>query len=371
MESWRKYIQNGIGCVEDLEGKLDLNSDEKKQMLEITNRFPMLISSYYANLIDWSNSDDVLKKMIVPNLEEIYDVGVLDPSNEANNTVLNGLQHKYKNTALLLVTDDCFGYCRYCFRRRLKVNKGIIKDNANFEQAIEYVKKHKEIDNVLVSGGDPLILSNEKIDCILGRISKIPHIKNIRIGTRALVYLPQRISEGRGLIDILNKYNKPNKRLNIVTHFNHLKELDTPEASEAIKILVSSGIIVRNQSVLLKGINDNSNVLENLFNGLVQKGVMPYYLFQCRPIEKSNHFRVSLDDGLKIFEDAKEKLSGLAKTAKYMMSHESGKIEICGQIDDLMFLKYHQAKDFEEVWRFFVKRIPKNKDVYWFDDLES
>ena len=213
-----------------------------------------------------------------------------------------------------------------------------------------------------------MVLSNERLDYILSEIRKIKHIKIIRLGTRVPVYLPQRITQDKELIKILCKYNFPDKQIYFVTHFNHPNEI-TNEATKAIKTLINNGIQVKNQTVLLKDVNDNPEILAKLFNNLFYIGIAPYYLFQCRPVIRSSHFRVPIDKGWKIFEKAKKKMSGLAKTARYTMSHATGKIEICGIVDDKIYLKYIQAKNYEDIGRFFIKKLPKNKEAYWFDDL--
>ena len=301
--SWKEQLQKSIKNIYDLDKYVNLNSEENKKLSKIIDSFPLLITPYYASIINWNDPKDPIKKIIIPTGDELNANGFFDPSNEKSNSVLPSLQHKYKNTALLLSTSNCAGYCRFCFRRRLKERKDYTADKEDdLTKVFKYIKKHPEIDNVLISGGDPLVLSNERLDYILSEIRKIKHIKIIRLGTRVPVYLPQRITQDKELIKILCKYNFPDKQIYFVTHFNHPNEI-TNEATKAIKTLINNGIQVKNQTVLLKDVNDNPEILAKLFNNLFYIGIAPYYLLQCRPVIRSSHFRVPIDKGWKIFEN--------------------------------------------------------------------
>ena len=366
--SWQEQLRNGVKSVDDLDKYAKLNDDEKLSLSKIIDKFPLLVTPYYASLVDWTNPEDPIRKIIIPTENEFSEEGLFDPSNEKSNTVLPSLQHKYRNTALILSTSNCAGYCRFCFRRRLKENHDCVAEKEDeLKEAFEYIKNHKEIDNVLISGGDSLVLSNERLDFILGEISKIEHVKIIRLATRVPVFLPQRIIQDNELIEMLARYGKK-KQVYVITHFNHPNEITT-ESILSINTLINNGIQVRNQTVLLKGVNDNENVLAKLFSELIFNGVVTYYLFQCRPVKKSSHFKIPLDEGWRIFEGAKKQVGGLAKTVRYAMSHTTGKIEICGVLEDEVYLKYIQAKNYENIGKFIVKKLPKGKDAYWFDDL--
>ena len=367
--SWEEQLQKGIKNIDELDKYAHLSSKEKERLSKIIDKFPLLITPYYASIINWNDPKDPIKKIIIPTEDEFSEEGFFDPSNEKSNTVLSSLQHKYKNTALLLSTSNCAGYCRFCFRRRLKEKDDCTANKEdNLTECLEYIKKHPEIDNVLVSGGDSLVLSNKKLDYILSEIRRIKHIKIIRLATRTPVFLPQRISQDKELIEILSKHNLPDKQIYVVTHFNHPNEI-TNETIKAIRTLINNGIQVKNQTVLLRGVNDNPEIIAKLFNNLAYIGIAPYYLFQCRPVIKSSHFKVSIYKGWNIFEEAKKKMSGLAKTARYVMSHATGKIEICGIDDNKAYLKYIQAKNYDDIGKFLIRKLPKNKEAYWFDDL--
>ncbi len=359
---WIEEIENSIRTVEQLQEYFDYSDDEREKIRTIINRFPMQITPYYFNLINFNDPDDPIKNIIVPRLEELSNGGSYDTSGEAISTKIKGLQHKYTNTALVLLDNVCASYCRFCFRKRL-MNRNLPSREilSEFDLAYQYIASHPEIDNVLISGGDPFMFNNEKIDYILNKLRELKHIKIIRIGTRMPAFLPYRFTEDKELLDILSRYNLPDRRLYIVTHFDHPREL-TSQAIEAIDAIKSRGIVICNQTVLLKGINDDPLFIRKLFNNLASCGVEPYYLFQCRPVKSSLHSQLSLEEGYSIFEEAKEGMGGLAKRARYIMSHFLGKIEILHIEEEdsciIGHFKFHQARYPRDYGRFFTIELP-------------
>ncbi|WP_456456185.1 KamA family radical SAM protein [Thermovibrio sp.] len=359
----------GFSSLEEIEEhfKVKIPEGEKRKLKEVVDRHPMFIPDYYAGLINWEDPNDPIKNLIFPSVDELDVSGSYDTSGEKENTVLTGLQHKYKETALLLVTNRCAGYCRHCFRKRLV---GIPTDETLklFDRAVEYIKEHPEITNVLISGGDPLVLPTQVIEYFLKELSEIPHLKFIRFGSRVPVFYPMRIYEDQELLKVFSRYSTPERRVYLVTHFNHPREI-TKEARRAVDSLIRSGVPVSNQAVLLKGVNDNPQTIATLMKEITSAGVLPYYLFQCRPVKRvKTHFQVPLKRGYEIVERAKQKLDGHAKRFKYIMSHRTGKIEIVGIIGNEIFLKYHQCKDPKKVGKLF-KRLLTPK-AGWLDDLK-
>ena len=359
----------GFRTLEEVERAFGVKipPSEKEKLKEVVEKHPMFIPDYYAKLIDWEDPNDPVKNIIFPNLDELDVSGSYDTSGEKENTVLTGLQHKYRETALLLVTNRCAGYCRHCFRKRLV---GIPTDETLklFDKAVEYIKEHPEITNVLISGGDPLVLPTEVIGYFLEELSKVPHLKFIRFGSRVPVFYPMRIYEDKELLKLFSEYSTPERRVYLVTHFNHPKEV-TEEARRAVDALIRSGVPVSNQTVLLKGVNDDPQTLATLMKEITSAGVIPYYVFQCRPVKRvKSHFQLPLKEGYEVVEKAKQQLDGHAKRFKYIMSHKTGKIEIVGVIGDYIFLKYHQAKEPEKVGQLFRMRLTPNAG--WLDDLE-
>lgn len=355
-EKWREILRDSIKSIDEIRAYLALGEDEAKKIEDISEKYPICVNEYYLSLIDKNNPYDPIRKMCIPDVIELSDGGDKDTSGEYDNTVVQGMQHKYRQTALILSTDKCAMYCRHCFRKRMV---GVDTDEAegNIAAMAEYVAKHTEINNVLISGGDSFMNSAEIIGEYLEAFADIPNIDFIRFGTRIPVVFPQRIIEDEGLLDILRKYNN-RKHIIIVTQFNHPKEL-TEEAMKAIRLLRDTGCIIRNQTVLLKGVNDDAQVLSSLMNGLVSYGIIPYYIFQCRPVEGvKNQFQVPFLEGIDIVEKAKSFMNGQAKNVKFVFSHPTGKIEILGKTDNNeMLFKYHQAKYEEDQGRIFLQHV--------------
>ncbi len=359
----------GFSSLEEIEAnfKVKIPKEEKRKLKRVINRHPMFIPDYYARLINWEDPKDPIKNLIFPSIDELDVSGSYDTSGEKENTVLTGLQHKYKETALLLITNRCAGYCRHCFRKRL-VGIPTNETLKLFDSAVEYIKEHPEITNVLISGGDPLVLPTQVIEYFLKELSKIPHLKFIRFGSRVPVFYPMRIYEDKELLRVFSKYSTPERRVYLVTHFNHPREI-TKEARRAVDSLIRSGVPVSNQTVLLKGVNDDPQTIADLMKEITSAGVIPYYLFQCRPVKRvKTHFQVPLKRGYEIVEKAKQRLDGHAKRFKYIMSHKTGKIEIVGIIGKEIFLKYHQCKDPKKVGKLFKRALTPNAG--WLDDLE-
>ena len=360
-------LEKSISSVKQLKRYVDLAPDEAKMLEKIIKVHPMRISPYYMSLIDWNDPDDPIRKMALPSVEELSLEGNYDTSGETENTVVHGLQHKYSETALILATNQCAMYCRHCFRKRLVglPNEEIL---ARFEDAAAYVAKHREINNVLISGGDPLVLDSEIIKRFLEVLDRIKHVRFIRIGSRVPVTLPARLSDSK-LLSVLKKYSKTDRRLHIVTHFNHPREI-TPQAIGAVNNLLEAGVLVSNQTVLLQGVNDNPSTIATLMNKLVGVGVMPYYLFQCRPVKRVKHqFQVPLCKGSRIVEKAKASCNGLSKRFKYIMSHVTGKLEILGMMDGEIYFKYHEAKDRENLGVMFKCRV--DEEAGWLDEFSD
>jgi KamA family protein len=237
-----------------------------------------------------------------------------------------------------------------------------------FEDAVEYIEKHREINNVLISGGDPLVLSNEVIERFLETLTKIDHLSFIRFGSRIPVTLPSRLGDPE-LLALFKKYSQVDRRLYVVTQFNHPREI-TPQSIRGVNNLLKAGVIVSNQTVLLRGVNNNPKTLATLMNGLVSIGVTPYYVFQCRPVTRvKHHFQVPICQGIRIVEKTKANCNGLSKRFKFVMSHKTGKIEILGIMNGEIFFKYHEAKNRENLGVMFKRRV--DEKAGWLDDFNT
>lgn len=358
--TWKTSLSKNITKIEELDERLVQDFKNQQHMVE---KHPMSIPEYYYNLIDKDDPHDPIRKLAIPEAMEMSDEGDYDTSGESENTIMQGLQHKYKSTSLILVTNACFMYCRHCFRKRFV---GLSHDeiNSRREETIQYLREHPEISNVLLTGGDSFMLSNNQIELYLKELAEIEHLDFIRFGTRAPVVMPERITTDHELLEILEKYNKL-KTINIVTHYNHPKEL-TEESLEAIKALQAAGLRVLNQSVLLKGVNTDATIIKELIQKLTRNGIQPYYMFQCRPVKAVKEtFEIPLAEGYDLIEEAKAGLSGPAKHFRFAMSHPRGKIEMVGKTEDQMIFRFIQAKNTEDIGKTFIKEInPKGR---WFD----
>ena len=344
-----------------------LSEAERSDLEKVNEQFVFRTNEYYQSLIDWNDPDDPIRRIVMPDIQELDDWGQLDASNEEKYTKVKGLEHKYTSTALLLVNEVCAAYCRFCFRKRLFMdeNDEVTKD---ISEGLEYIRKHKEITNVLLTGGDPMIMSTSKLEPIIKQIREIDHVKIIRIGTKIPAFNPHKIVNDPSLHEMIKTYSKDEKKIYIMAHFNHPREL-TEIAVKGLNMLMQSGAIVVNQTPLIKGVNDDPDVLAELFNRLSFIGVPPYYVFLCRPTLGNEPFAIPVEDGYEIFEEARSKCSGLAKRARLVMSHETGKVEVVGMSGGQVFFKYNRSADTENNGKFLA--FDSNPDAYWFDDYEE
>ncbi len=341
-----------------------LSATQKAELKLVADKFPFRSNDYYLSLIDWNDPNDPIRAIVVPALQELDEWGRLDPSDEKTYSVMPGLEHKYNSTALLLVSNVCEGICRYCFRKRvfIKPQSEYLRD---LPAALQYIKQHREITNVLLTGGDPLVLKPSKLERIIRGLREIEHVQIIRIGTKMPAFNPYRIIEEPALLELIDRYSTEHKRIYVITHFIHPREL-TDLAIEAIGLLQKAGAIVANQAPLIKGVNDDPAVLAELLARLSFVGAVPYYIFQCRPALGNKTYTIPVEKGYEIVEQAKARVSGLAKRVRFVMSHATGKVEVIGKTDDFVYLKYHRAADDADSGRFLM--LASNPDACWLDD---
>ena len=350
--------------VTQLAKKLHLTQKEIDRLEPIIAKYPMQIPAYYLNLIRPDDPDDPIRKMAVPSYFEAEKDGSFDTSGEQDNTVLPGLQHKYAQTALILSTSKCAMYCRHCFRKRL-VGSSDDEIAKNFGAIITYIQKHTEMTNVLISGGDSLMNSNATIRRWLEALTKVRHLDFIRLGTRIPVTYPRRINENPELLEILLTFNAK-KQIYVVTQFNHPNEI-TAQSVHAVKLLRGAGVIVKNQTVLLRGVNDDPKTLSTLLRRLTGIGCLPYYIFQCRPVKGvKGGFQVPLFEGMEIVEATMAMQNGFGKHLHYCMSHPTGKIELLGRTENNeMVTKYHEAADPADYGKLIFRKT--EPDQCWYD----
>jgi KamA family protein len=354
-----KYVKKAID--------LDQIPPAERALIErVSERYVFRANDYYLGLIDWKDPADPIRRLIIPMAEELSDWGKLDASNEESITIARGIQHKYPHTCLLLVNEVCGAYCRYCFRKRLFMNDN---DEASLDvtQGIEYIQSHPEISNVLLTGGDPLIMSTRRILELIRTLRGIPHVKIVRIGSKMPAFNPWRVLDDPELVAGLAELSTTEKRIYLMAHFDHPRELTEP-AIEGLNVLIRAGVICVNQCPLIRGVNDDPAVLAEMYTTLSSIGVPPYYLFQGRPTAGNEPYELPIVEGYRIFEEAKRQMSGLAKRARFVMSHETGKVEIVGVDATQIYLRYHRAKDPAQEGRFMV--FERDDNAYWLDQLK-
>ncbi|HHW44037.1 MAG TPA: lysine 2,3-aminomutase [Desulfotomaculum sp.] len=304
---WRWQISHRITDVEQLSPFIELTEEEKGEIAACLRKFRMAITPYYASLMHPTDCRCPVRLQAVPRREELACTrgDMRDPLHEDIDSPVPGLTHRYPDRVLFLVTDCCAMYCRHCTRRRLAGQRDRSMPRAQVDRAIAYIRNDPAVRDVLISGGDPLTLTDEQLEYVLGKLRAIRHVEIIRIGTRTPVVLPQRITPE--LCSMLEKYHP----LWINTHFNHPREI-TPEAAEACARLAGAGIPLGNQSVLLREINDSPDVMRELVHRLLQIRVRPYYLYQCDLSEGIGHFRTPVSTGIEILENLRGHTTGLA-----------------------------------------------------------
>lgn len=352
--------------IKKLQDIPQLSDAERTALQPVADAYAFRVSEYYLKLIDWNDPADPIRQLVIPRADELHDWGKLDASNEAANTVLRGVQHKYPDTALLLCNEVCGAYCRYCFRKRLFMNDND-EASKDLTPGIDYIRAHPEITNVLLTGGDPLLLSTRRLTEIIGALREIEHVQIIRIGTKMTAFNPFRVLDDPALLEMFAKYSTPNKRIYVMNHFDHPREL-TGEAVDCMDKLIRAGVIMTNQCPLIAGINDDPQVLSDMFRRLSWIGCPPYYLFQGRPTAGNDPYKVPIVRGWEIFREALRHGSGLARRARFVMSHETGKIEILAVDEKHIYLRYQRAKDADLRGRFLVYK--RDDAAYWLDDLE-
>lgn len=349
--NWKWHIQNSITSVETLSEMFSLTEKEMIALKSKSVTLPFRITPYYASLLYNKEDNYALRKTMIPLSDEI-EVGFGesgDPLCEEHMSPVPNVVHRYPDRVLFLATEFCSAYCRYCTRHRVVGNKNELHrfSSKSWEKGIDYIASHSEIRDVLISGGDPLTMPDARIDYLLSRLRAIPHIEIIRIGTKVPAVLPQRITPK--LVRMLKKYHP----LFLSIHFTHPDEV-TLESSVACRMLADAGIPLGSQTVLLKGVNDDSKVLTDLYHRLLMIRVRPYYLYQCDPVQGSSHFRTSVKDGLKIIEQIRGFTSGYA-VPTYVIDAPGGG----GKIP--LLPDYYQGRDDNYV---YLKNFEGNKYRY-------
>ena len=346
--NWEWQLRNSFTSMKDLARVINLTGDELSSAQLENGNLPLRITPYYASLLDAENSQQPLRKCVVPLTAEhlIAVEEAADPLGEDSHSRVPGLIHRYPDRVLFLVTGFCATYCRYCTRSRLVGDQNKRHLNRDqWDRAIAYIELNPQVRDVLLSGGDPLTMSDESIEYLLSRLSRIPHVEFVRIGTKVPVVLPQRITTN--LVNVLKRF----RPLWMSIHFTHPDEI-TPETTQACERLADAGIPLGSQTVLLQGINDNIDTMKKLMHELLKIRVRPYYLYQCDPIIGSSHFRTPVEKGIEIIQGLRGHTSGYA-VPHYVIDAPGGggKIPLLpdyfqGRERDQVVLKNYEGKIF-------------------------
>lgn len=345
---WRWQLKHRITTLKELKTLMVLTPSEEEGIKRSSGRLAMAITPHFFSLIDKTNPECPIRKQAIPRIDEfnISNHDLVDPCGEDNHSPVPGLVHRYPDRVLLLITDSCAMYCRYCTRRRMVGEEHPPISMERFEEAYKYIKSKRSIRDVLISGGDPLMLSTEHLEYYLKRLRTISHLDIIRIGTRVPATLPMRVD--KELVEMLKKYHP----LFMSIHFSHPREM-TAEVKEACGMLADAGIPLGSQTVLLKGINDKPSTMKRLMHELLRARVRPYYIYQCDMVTGTSHFRTPVSVGINIIEKLRGHTSGYAvPTFVVDAPGGGGKIPVgptylISQAKDKVVLRNYQGSIFE------------------------
>lgn len=303
---WRWQMRHRLSKLEHFQNLLQLTATEKRGLSIAPEKFAVAVTPHFASLLDPNDPSCPLRLQVIPREEELVTdaADMVDPCGEDDDSVVPGLVHRYPDRVLLLALDSCAAYCRYCTRSRLVSQGEMYPMTRRLDAIVAYLEEHTEVRDVLISGGDPLLMSDEPLDNLLARLRAIPHIEFVRIGSRIPGFLPQRITPE--LVAMLRKH-----RVWLSLHFCHVREL-TPEVALACDLLADGGIPMGSQTVLLKGVNDSEPALKDLFHGLLKLRVRPYYLYQCDPVVGTAHLRTSVQTGIDLISKLRGNTTGYA-----------------------------------------------------------
>ncbi|HAQ37015.1 MAG TPA: lysine 2,3-aminomutase [Saprospirales bacterium] len=356
---WKWQVKNRIETFGELMKYIKLTQSEEIGIQKSLQTMRMAITPYYLSLIDLNDPNCPIRKQAIPSVNELHftSADLLDPLHEDEDAPVPGLTHRYPDRVLFLITDMCAMYCRHCTRRRFAGQTDAESPSERIQKGIDYIARTPQVRDVLLSGGDALLVSDKMLESIIQRLRAIPHVEIIRIGSRVPVVAPQRITDD--LVNMLKKYHT----IWLNTHFNHPREL-TPEAIEACNRISNAGIPIGNQSVLLRGVNDNLEIMKELVLKLVKNRVRPYYIYQCDLSMGLEHFRTPVSKGIEIIEGLRGHVSGYA-VPTYVVDAPGGggKIPVAptyliSQSPDKVVLRnyegvittYTQPTDYEDEW---------------------
>lgn len=363
-EDWKSQVRNSIKTIDGLKKYIHLSPEEEENLLAVEAEFSWRITPYYANLMDKDDPNCPIRRQAVPNVAELHDpLGVMDPLEEEKHNPAPNVIKVYPDRIAWCVSNICPTLCRHCLRKRMVGREHFGFSKEDRDAALEYIAETPEIRDVLLTGGDPLMYPDEVVEDLLSRLRAIDHVEIVRIGSRTPCTMPQRIT--KKLCQMLKKYHP----LWLNTQFNHPKEL-TEEATEACARLADAGIPLGNQSVLMRGINDDPEVMKELVQGLVKMRVRPYYLYQCQTLSGTAHFRTPVETGIEIMRHLRGFTTGFS-VPTYVLDTPNGKVPMGPEYmvdrdDEAVYLKSFSGK----VWREPNPKDLDSADAYLLTDQE-
>ncbi len=344
---WRWQMRHRIRTAEALRQWIDPSGEEESTIEALATRFRFVITPYFASLMNPTDPECPIRRQVVPRTSELRDeAGLADPLDEVAHSPVKNVIRVYRDRIAFCVNNECALYCRYCLRKRMVGIEAWAMQKRELETALAWIAATPEIRDVLLTGGDPLVFSDARLEWLLERLRAIPHVELIRLGTRLPVTLPFRVTDA--LCAMLERYHP----IWVNTHFNHPGEL-TADAAQACDRLLRAGIPVGNQSVLLRGVNDSPEVMKNLCESLVRMRVRPYYVYQAQLLEGTEHFRVPIEAGIELFRGLRGRTSGFA-IPQYVLDTPHGKVPL-----DYPFARGREGDDFVvEAWDGTIWREP-------------
>ncbi len=357
-EDWRSQIRNSIRTIDELKNYIALSPEEERDILAVEDEFSWSITPYYASLMDRNDPNCPIRKQAVPNIAELHDpLGIMDPLEEEEHSPAPNVIKVYPDRIAWCVSNICPTLCRHCLRKRMVGREDFSFSTADRDAALDYISKTPEIRDVLLTGGDPLMYPDDMVEELLSRLRAIEHVEIVRLGSRTPCTMPQRITQK--LCRMLKKYHP----LWLNTQFNHPTEL-TEEAAEACARLADAGIPLGNQSVLMRGINDDPAVMKTLVQGLVKMRVRPYYIYQCQTLSGTAHFRTPIEAGIEIIHSLRGFTTGFA-VPTYVLDTPYGKVPMGPEYmvdrdDEAIYLQNFQGK----TWREPNPKDPGSSDAY-------
>jgi len=364
--AWGAGAVRSVRYLRSIAQNPNIPEAEHAKLSKATARYAFHANDYYLGLIDWQDPKDPIRQLIVAQEQELTDWDPPDASREPLVTVARGVQHKCPDTVLLLCSEACGGSCRCCFRRRLFM-AGNEEVRLDVSEGLRYVADNPAVSDVLLTGDDPLLMSTRRLAEIFEALRAIPHVRIIWIDSKMPAFNPWRILRDEGLRKALRKYSAPTRRIYLMAHFDHPREL-TDAAIAGIDCFIGNGVSCVNQGPLIAGVNDDPAVLTELYQRLAWAGCPPYYLFQSRPTAGNGPYAVPIVRAWHIFDQAIRKGSGLARRAHFVMSHVSGVIEVLAVDARRIYMRYHRAKAAASRGKLLI--YERNDEAYWLDQLD-